>query len=90
MTPPHALHKTMNPLRYACRITLLLALLACTSGCQLLYDTKLADSQRDCEKGVMQSDVSDCRRKLQAQQDAFRRSQEGKAKADRATAPASR
>ena len=77
-------------MRHACRCAALLALLAGTSGCQLLYDTQLADSRRDCEKLVMQSDVNDCRRRLQAQQDAFRRSQEDKARAERAAAPASR
>ena len=74
------------------RAAALLALLGTwvgSSGCQLLYDTKLADSQRDCEKLVMQSDVSECRRKLQVQQDAWRRSQDDKAKTDKpAAAPA--
>lgn len=75
------------------RAATLLALLAgpaSTSGCQLLYDSKLADSQRDCEKRVMQTDVTDCRRSLQAQQDAFRRRQDDKAKAGRAAPAASR
>lgn len=80
----------MKPRRSPCRITLMLALLAGISGCQVLYDTKLADSQRDCEKLVMQSDVNDCRRRLQAQQDAFRRSQDDKAKADKAAIAAAR
>lgn len=79
-----------NLMHRLCRGTALLALLAACSGCQLLYDTRLADSQRDCEKLVMQSDVNDCRRRLQAQQDAFRRSQDDKAKADKAAAAASR
>lgn len=79
-----------RPLQSLCQGTALLALLASASGCQLLYDSKLADSQRDCEKLVMQTDVTDCRRRLQAQQDAFRRSQEDKTRADRAAPAASR
>ena len=67
-----------------------LGCLAGTGGCQLLYDTRLADSLRDCDKLAMQSAVSECRRKLQAQQDAFRRSQEGQAKADKAAATPAR
>ena len=74
------------PIPMPLRIAATLALLASTSACQLLYDTRLADSQRDCEKLVMQSDVNDCRRRLQAQQDAFRRSQEDKARAEKAAA----
>ena len=89
MTPATP-RNTDNPIRSLGRGATTLALLACTSACQLLYDSKMADSQRDCEKLVMQADVTDCRRRLQAQQDAFRRSQEDKAKADRATPSASR
>ena len=75
------------------RAVAMLALLGClagTGGCQVLYDAKLADSLRDCDKLAMQSAVSECRRKLLAQQDAWRRSQDDKAKADKATAAASR
>ena len=75
------------------RAVALLALLGClagTGGCQVLYDVKLADSLRDCDKLAMQSAVSECRGKLQAQQDAFRRAQQAQAKADKAAAPPAR
>ena len=88
-TPP----STAITLQRGRRAIAMLAWLGClagTGGCQLLYDTRLADSLRDCDKLAMQSAVTDCRRRLQAQQDAFRRSQEDKAKADRATPSASR
>ena len=78
------------PIPTPLRISAALALLASSAGCQLLYDAKLADSQRDCEKLTMQSDVNDCRRRLQAQQDAFRRAQDDKVRAEKATAAASR
>ena len=76
--------------RRAAAMLALLGAIACSSGCQLLYDTKVADSQRDCEKLVTQTDVTDCRRRLQAQQEAFRRSQDDKAKADKAAAAPAR
>ena len=84
--PPLAMKPWQAPCSRAARLALLAPLLTALIGCQVLYDTKLADSQRDCEKLVMQSDVNECKRKLRAQQDAWRRSQDDKAKADKAPA----
>ena len=52
------------------------------TGCELLYDSRLGDALRDCEKRVMQTEVTACKQKLQDQVAAAKRGQDTKAVVD--------
>ena len=52
------------------------------TGCELLYDSRLGEALRDCEKRVLQTEVTACRQKLQDQVAAAKRSQDNKTAVD--------
>jgi hypothetical protein len=59
-------------------------LAALSSGCQWLYDGQVAAAERDCERLAMQSEVTACRQKLRAQQEAFRKARDQQERAEKA------
>jgi hypothetical protein len=58
--------------------TLFLAMLVSLAGCQVLYDTKVADTESGCEKLVSQTQVQECKQKVRAQLADYRREQSDK------------
>lgn len=66
----------------ACLLALQAALAMGLAGCGVWYDSRLGAALRDCEKQVLQTEVSACRLKLQSQVAAAKRGQDAPAAAD--------
>ena len=58
--------------------SILVALYLPLAGCQVLYDSAVADKESDCEKLVSQSRVQECKQKVRDQIATYRREQSEK------------